>query len=63
MPLSFEHCTAQQLLKLAPQKTVFLLPLGGFENFGPHLRVGLQLAISEAIATHTAKEFEKRVAF
>lgn len=60
MPLSFEHCTAQQLLKLNPERTVFILPLGGLENFGPHLRVGLQIAISENLATQVAEQIEKR---
>lgn len=46
MPLEFAKLTAQQIDTLSREKTVFFFPVGPIEDHGPHLPVGLALAIA-----------------
>jgi hypothetical protein len=46
---------------LIPDLTVFLFPIGGIEQHGPHLPVGTKLFQAEARAKHLAQILERRL--
>lgn len=59
MPLEFAKLTAQQIETLPRGETVFFFPVGPMEDHGPHLPVGLDLAVATRLCALTAERLER----
>ena len=51
----------EELKRLQPELTAFLFPVGGIEQHGPHLPVGVKLLQAEILARKLAETLEKRL--
>ncbi len=61
MIASFRDLNPDGFTALRPDLTVFLFPVGGIEQHGPHLPLGTKLFHAEALASGIARELEKRL--
>jgi creatinine amidohydrolase len=57
----FSEMTPEGLQALLPDLTVFLFPVGGLEQHGPHLPFGVKLLQAETTARTLAEELQKRL--
>ena len=58
MPLILENLTRPELDALPRGKTVFFFPIGGMEDHGPHLPLGLDLQEATHLAYRVALKLE-----
>ena len=58
---SFALLQPKEISALLPDLTLFLFPIGGLEQHGPHLPVGLKLVQAEARARELAQILEARL--
>jgi creatinine amidohydrolase/Fe(II)-dependent formamide hydrolase-like protein len=61
MIASFRDLNPEGFAALRPDLTVFLFPVGGIEQHGPHLPLGTKIFQAEALASGIARELEKRL--
>jgi creatinine amidohydrolase len=61
MIASFSLLTPEELEALPPELTVFLFPVGGVEQHGPHLPFGVKLLQAEELTKGIAEELQKRL--
>ncbi len=61
MIASFAHLTAPEVEALPRPLTLFLFPLGGIEQHGPHLPVGTKLLQAEEMTKAIAAELQARL--
>ena len=61
MIASFSLLTPEELKSLQPELTVFLFPVGGLEQHGPHLPMGTKLIEAEALTRAIADELQRRL--
>lgn len=59
MPLEFSKMTAQQIETLPRDETVFFFPVGPIEDHGPHLPVGLDLAVATRLCALAGERLER----
>jgi len=57
----FSEMTPDGLQALQPGVTVFLFPIGGLEQHGPHLPLGVKVLQAEVYARTLAEELQKRL--
>ena len=58
MLVSYSHLNSQELAVLVPELTVFLFPVGGLEQHGPHLPFGTKLFQAEYFIQSLAKKLQ-----
>lgn len=61
MPVKLEELNQNELRALSLEQTVFIFPVGGMENMGPHLPVGLKTLYAENLSQVLAKKIEKEL--
>ncbi|MDR3608915.1 MAG: creatininase family protein [Oligoflexia bacterium] len=61
MPQEFSRISAQTLEGLPKQQTVFFFPVGGLEDHGPHLPLGLDCLEAERLCTLAAERLEREL--
>jgi len=61
MIASFSLLNATELAALQPELTVFLFPLGGLEQHGPHLPFGTKLLQAEALTQAVASALQQKM--
>ncbi len=61
MPLRLESLSAEKLGLLSPAQTVFFFPVGGIEDHGPHLPLGLDLLEAEKLSELAAEKLEREM--
>jgi creatinine amidohydrolase len=61
MILSFSLMKPQELEALKPELTVFLFPVGGLEQHGPHLPMGVKTVQAEVLSRSLGEELARRL--
>jgi creatinine amidohydrolase len=61
MIASFSELTPEKVQALLPDLTVFLFPVGGLEQHGPHLPLGVKILQAEVYARTLAEELQRRL--
>jgi creatinine amidohydrolase len=61
MIASFSELTPEKMQALLPDLTVFLFPVGGLEQHGPHLPFGVKILQAEVYARTLAEELQRRL--
>ena len=61
MIAQFSRLKSDELKALQPLLSVFLFPVGGLEQHGPHLPMGLKLIQAEVTARLIAEKLEQRM--
>lgn len=61
MIASFSWLNAEEVSTLAPDLTVFLFPIGGLEQHGPHLPIGTKLFQADELAQNLAKNLQEKM--
>lgn len=61
MIASFTHLNANEVNALNPDLTLFLFPVGGIEQHGPHLPLGLKVFEAEEWAKALASKLQERL--
>ncbi len=61
MPLEFSRISAPTLTALVRSQTVFFFPVGGLEDYGPHLPLGLACMEAEKLCQLAAERLEREL--
>lgn len=61
MPLELAKITESRLRALKPEETVFFFPVGGLEDHGPHLPLGLDLDEADRLCWLAGERLEKEM--
>ncbi len=61
MPLQLERLSAERISTLPTQQTVFFFPVGGLEDHGPHLPIGMDLFEARKLCELAAQKLESEM--
>src|SRR3954451_14951786 len=61
MPVEFKKISSLKLSSFTKEKTVFFFPVGPLEDHGPHLPLGLDLAVAHRLCFLAAQHLEEEM--